>query len=194
MDTTYQPATNSAEIPPGWSYNPSRWSERIPLVVVAVVGLGIALYLSAYQLRLIPRIWDPFFGSASSERILDSPFSSVLPIPDALLGAIGYLLDAVTGIIGSTKRWKTMPWIVILFGLAVGPLGITSLFLVVAQPVFFDAWCTLCLASALISTVMIGPAMDEVLASLQYMQRVKRSNFSTWKAFWGDPEINANVD
>lgn len=193
METSYDLTTQSIAIPPGWTYNPSHWSERIPLVVVAAVGLAIALYLSAYQLRLVPSIWDPFFGSASSERILDSPISSVLPIPDALMGAIGYLLDAVTGVIGSTKRWKTMPWIVILFGVAVGPLGLTSLFLVIAQPVLFDAWCTLCLTSAAISTVMIGPAMDEVLASLQYMQRVKRSNLSVWKAFWGDEEISEKV-
>ncbi|MGB8375406.1 MAG: hypothetical protein WCE57_08815, partial [Salegentibacter sp.] len=53
------------------------------------------------------------------------------------------------------------------------------------QPVLFSAWCTLCLCSAAISIIMIGPAMDEMLASLQYMQRVKRSDASSWKVFWG---------
>jgi uncharacterized membrane protein len=193
METSYYAPTDTTTVPSGWTYNPSTWRERIPLVVVATIGLLIALYLSAYQLRMLDTVWDPFFGSASSESILDSPISTILPVPDALLGAFGYLLDAVTGVIGSTRRWKTMPWMVILFGFAVGPLGITSLFLVIAQPVFFDAWCTLCLTSALISTVMIGPAMDEVLASLQYMQRVKRSGYSTWKAFWGDKAISSTV-
>jgi hypothetical protein len=86
-----------------------------------------------------------------------------------------------------------MPWIVILFGLAVGPLGFVSVMLVVFQPVLFDAWCTLCLASAVISVVMIGPAMDEVLASLQYLKRVKNSNVSLWKAFWGCKSVNEIV-
>lgn len=36
----------------------------------------------------------------------------------------GYLLDAVAGIIGGPRRWRSMPWIVILFGLAVGILVI----------------------------------------------------------------------
>ncbi|QKZ11318.1 vitamin K epoxide reductase family protein [Spirosoma sp. KUDC1026] len=179
--------------PPGWTYNPSSWPERVPLVVIAVVGLLISLYLGLYQLRIIPDVWDPIFGSASSKKILNSPLSKVLPIPDALLGAIGYLIDAISGVVGKIKRWKTMPWIVVLFGVAVGPLGVTSLFLVIAQPVLFDAWCSLCMASAVISIIMIGPAMDEVLASLQYLQRVKRSGMSVWKAFWGDKEISAKL-
>jgi hypothetical protein len=79
-----------------------------------------------------------------------------------------------------------MPWMVILFGVAVGPLGVVSIMLVVFQPVLFDAWCTLCLASALVSLAMIGPAMDEVLASMQYMLReLRRGERNAWRTFWG---------
>jgi hypothetical protein len=49
----------------------------------------------------------------------------------------------------------------------------------------FDAWCTLCLASALISVLMIGPAADEVLASLQFVKRERLQRHSLWRAFWG---------
>ncbi len=172
------------DIPPGWDYNPAKWSQRIPIVVLAMVGFLIAGYLSLYQLDLIKTVWEPFFGKGSV-KILNSKISHVLPIPDAALGAFGYLVDAVTGIIGGKRRWREMPWIVIVFGLAVGPLGFVSVMLVVFQPVLFSAWCTLCLASAVISIAMIGPAMDEMLASLQYMRRVKISGGSVWKAFWG---------
>lgn len=178
----------SQSIPPGWDYNPASWGNRLPIVALAIVGFGIATYLSLYQLELIPTVWEPFFGKGSVQ-ILNSKVSNVLPIPDAALGAFGYLVDAVTGIIGGTKRWRTMPWIVIVFGLAVGPLGFVSVMLVVFQPVLFDAWCTLCLASAAISILMIGPAMDEMLASLQYMRRVKDSEVSTWDAFWGKQQL-----
>jgi hypothetical protein len=74
---------------------------------------------------------------------------------------------------------------VILFGLAVGPLGAISILLVISQPVLLDAWCTLCLASAVVSVVMIGPAMDEMLASLQYVKRERDRGRSLWDAFWG---------
>lgn len=142
------------------------------------------MYLSLFQLGIIPGVWDPFFHNGT-EKVLTSSVSRVLPVPDALLGAFGYLIDVVTGLIGGTKRWKEAPWVVVIFGLAVGPLGLVSIFLVIAQPVIVGAWCTLCLCSAVISVIMISPAMDEFLASLQYLQRVRYRKESVWKAFWG---------
>lgn len=179
------------DIPPGWDYNPASWPERLPIVGLACIGVGIALYLGFYQVGLIDDVWEPFFGDGSIT-ILDSKVSHVLPIPDALLGAFAYLVDVVAGLIGSTKRWRTMPWIVLVFGIAVGPLGFVSVMLVVFQPVLFDAFCTLCLASAVVSIGMIGPAMDEMLASLQYMKRVKIRGESVWRAFWG-LELNTPI-
>ena len=170
--------------PPGWSYNPSGWSQRLPIVGLALIGFAIASYLALYQLRMIDAVWEPFFGDGS-RTVLDSKVSRVLPIPDAALGALGYLADAVTGMIGGRDRWRRMPWIVIVFSIAIGPLGATSILLVILQPVLYGAWCTLCLASAVISVVMIGPAMDELLASLQFIKREKDAGRSAWRAFCG---------
>ncbi|MDQ3937964.1 MAG: vitamin K epoxide reductase family protein [Chloroflexota bacterium] len=176
---------SNAGAPPGWSYNPSNWSNRLPIVAVALLGTAIAGYLAAYQLRLVDDVWEPFFGNGS-RTILNSSVSRVLPIPDAALGMIGYLADAVAGAIGGVARWRTMPWIVVLFGIAVGPLGAVSILLVILQPVLFDTFCTLCLASAVASVAMIGPAFDEVLATLQHLRRVaSRGRGALWRAFWG---------
>lgn len=169
--------------PPGWDSNPSAWSERIPIVVLALVGVAISGYLALFQLDVIRSVWEPFFGDGS-RTILTSGVSHVLPIPDAALGAFSYLLDAVTGVIGGEERWRTRPWIVVIFGLAVGPLGAVSILLVILQPVMYDAWCTLCLTSALVSLAMIGPALDEMLASLQYLRVVYENGGSLWRAFW----------
>lgn len=154
---------------------------------LAVVGVAIALYLTLYQVGLLATVWEPLFGSGS-QTILHSWMSQVVPVSDAGLGgALGYLADAVTGAIGGRNRWRTRPWLVILFGIAVGPLGAVSVLLVILQPVLFDAWCTLCLLSAVISVLMIGPAMDEVLASLQHVGRQRRQGHSGWRVFWGRP-------
>jgi uncharacterized membrane protein len=170
--------------PPGWDYNPSDWSQRLPIVALALAGFGIATYLALYQCGVLARVWEPFFGDGSRV-ILNSSVSHLLPVPDAALGAFGYLLDAATGVIGGRQRWRTMPWMVIVFGLAVGPLGAVSVLLVIFQPVLFDAWCTLCLASAVVSLLMIGPALDEFLASLQYFKTESKRGRSAWRAFWG---------
>ncbi len=185
--------TSDQVVPPGWSKNPSSWSERLPIIALALVGTAIASYLALYQLGVFDAVWEPFFGRGS-QVILNSKVSHILPIPDAALGAFGYLLDAVTGSIGGRDRWRSMPWMVILFGLAVGPLGMGSVILVILQPVLFDTFCTLCLASAVISVVMIAPAMDEFLASLQHMRREKRRGRSLWRTFWGlDPTAEVHA-
>ncbi len=154
------------------------------LILLAVVGFAIASYLALYQWRVFPGVWEPFFGSGSRV-ILNSGVSRILPIPDAALGALGYALDAVTGAIGGRTRYRSMPWVVIVFGVAVGPLGAVSVLLVILQPLMFDAWCSLCLASAFISVVMIGPALDEVLASLQFLRRERMRGASLLRAFFG---------
>jgi uncharacterized membrane protein len=173
----------TASVPPGWTYNPSSWSERLWLVGVAVFGFAVSSYLALYQYGLLEDVWEPFFGRGS-EQVLHSFLSTLLPVPDAALGAAAYALDAVTGLIGGPSRWRSMPWMVILFGLAVGPLGLVSVLLVIAQPAILHAWCTLCLGSALISLIMIGPAMDEVLASLQFLRRCHERNNPLWTVFW----------
>jgi uncharacterized membrane protein len=171
------------KIPSGWDYNPSSWPQRIPIVVLAIIGFLVASYLALFQMKMLPEVWDPFFGGGS-RKILSSYISHLLPLPDAALGAAVYLLDAVAGLIGGSSRWRTMPWMVVIFGVAVGPLGVISVLLVIFQPVLFAAWCTLCLATALISVLMIGPAMDEVLASLQFLKGAKARGESTWTVFW----------
>src|SRR4051794_28170746 len=93
------------DTPPGWRHNPSSWAQRLPLVGVAMVGFGIALYLALYQWRVIGDVWEPFFGNGS-RIILNSSVSQLLPIPDAALGALGYLADAVAGVIGGRRRWE----------------------------------------------------------------------------------------
>ncbi len=183
VTTGYTLDRHDTDIPLGWSYNPSSWSERLWLVGVALLGFGVSGYLGLYQLGYFSEVWEPFFGTGSGD-VLHSSLSRVLPVPDALLGAAAYALDGVTGVIGGRDRWRSMPWMVILFGLAVGPLGLVSVLLVIAQPVLLHAWCTLCLVSALFSLVMIGPAMDEVLASLQFLRRAHERNASIWTAFW----------
>src|SRR5690554_4703232 len=124
------PQERDDAIPPGWDYNPASWPQRLPIVGLAMVGVGIATYLSLYQLDVLDAVWEPFFGDGS-ERVLNSRISHILPIPDAALGALAYVIDALAGVIGGTRRWKTMPWIVVIFGLAVGPLGVVSIMLVV---------------------------------------------------------------
>jgi Vitamin K epoxide reductase family len=178
---------------PPWDYNPSAWDQRIPICLLALVGFAISAYLALFEWGLIDSVWDPVFGQGS-ERVLASDVSHTLyrwfGIPDAALGAIAYLGDAVLGLAGSTRRWQYRPWMVILFGIDVIPLGGVSAVLVLLQATLVGYWCFLCLLSALISMILIYFAYDEVWASLLYLRRVRRATGSwrvVWQAFAGWP-------
>lgn len=182
-----------------WNWNPSSWRHRLSIVVLALVGFGIAAYLAAYQWRLIDTVWDPFFGNGS-ERVLDSDVSermrSWFVIPDAALGALAYLGDAIYGIAGTTRRWQYRPWMVVLFGLDVIPLGAVGAVLVFIQGAVIGSWCTLCIASAIISLIMLVMAFDEVWSCLSYLRRVWRSSRDfgvLWNTFWGRPSNTAAI-
>ena len=178
--------------PLGWDYNPAAWGQRVPIILMALVGGAMALYLTLFQWGVVGAVWDPFFAGGpafqnGSHKILTSPTSKFFPHPftDGFLGFLGYVGDAVFGAVGGRRRWRTMPWVVILFGILVGPLGAVSVGLVITQPLAYDTFCTLCMGTALISVLMIGPAMDEMLASLQYMRRVRAHGLPFWRYFWG---------
>jgi hypothetical protein len=64
-----------------------------------------------------------------------------------------------------------MPWLVLLFGLMIAPLGITSIFFIVIQPIVIGTWSTLALLAAAAVLVQIPYSLDELFATLQFMQR-----------------------
>jgi uncharacterized membrane protein len=120
--------------------------------------------LALYQWGGIATVWEPFFGDGS-QKVLHSFISRLLPVPDACLGALGYLADIVTGALGGNQRWRTLPWMVIVYGATVVSVGATALILAILQPLLFHAGCTLCLCSAFISLWIVGLARREVLAA-----------------------------
>jgi hypothetical protein len=164
-------------LPPGWSYNPSAWTQRLPIIALAIVGLYVSRYLAAYQLGHIPAVWDPFFtGSPSdpqngTEEIITSWVSKAWPVSDAAVGGYTYLLEILTGIVGSRMRWRTMPWLVVLFGLMIAPLGVTTIFFIIIQPVLIGTWSTIALIGAAAVLVQIPYSLDELLATLQFLRR-----------------------
>jgi len=170
------------DIPPGWDYSPSSWMQRIPIIFLAFIGLYVSRYLAAYQLGHIDNAWDPYFGEGT-ERIITSDVSKAWPVPDAGLGAVTYVLEILTGIIGGRDRWRTMPWLVILFGVMIVPLGAVSIFFIIIQPILIGTWCTLCLFAAAAMLIQIPYSVDELVATGQFLAERRRQGKSVILAF-----------
>lgn len=182
-------------VPPGWSYNPSSWAQRWIMIATGFLGLLASRYLAMFQLGYVDDVWDPLFGDGS-RRVLNSAMSHSLPISDAGLGALAYTFEFLMGFMGSPTRWRTMPWMVTLFGILVIPLGLVHIALVISQPVVVGAWCTFCLLAAAIMLPMIPLEVDEVVAMGQHLRRARRRGHSLWQAFWkgGPVEDDATAD
>lgn len=182
------------DIPPGWDYSPSDWTQRLPIIALALFGFFLSRYMAAYQLGHIPAAWDPLFGPGT-ETIITSELSRAWPVADAGLGAFGYLLEALSGLMGDRKRWRTMPWMVALFGFLVVPLGGVSIFFIIIQPIWIGTWCTLCLVAAAAMVLMIPYSLDEIIAMVQFMQERRRAGRPLWAAFWhGDTMAGGTKD
>lgn len=171
------------DVPPGWSYNPSTWVQRAPIIVLGLVGYFFARPMAAYQLGYIGNVWDPFFHDGTVT-VLTSKVSKAWPISDAGLGAATYMIELLSTFMGDEKRWRTMPWMVAMFGLVVVPLGVTSIVLVMLQPIAVGAWCTLCLMTATAMLLMVPLALDEVVAMIQFLNHSRREGKSVWHVFW----------
>ncbi|MEZ4293802.1 MAG: vitamin K epoxide reductase family protein [Polyangiaceae bacterium] len=171
------------DVPPGWSYNPSSWPQRAPTIALGFVGFFAARYMAAYQLGHISSVWDPFFGDGT-QKVLTSHVSKAWPVSDAGLGSVTYMVECLSGFMGDRRRYRTMPWMVAMFGFAVVPLGIVSIALVIMQPLVVGHWCSLCLLSAAAMLVMIPLALDEVVAMFQFLARRRREGVRVGHAFF----------
>lgn len=180
-----------------WNYNPSSWSQRIKVASLAFIAMIIAIHLGLYQWRLIGVVWDPIFGEQSL-LVLDSEVSHAMRqwvlIPDAILGALAYLGDIVFALAGSERRWQYRPWLVVLFGLDVIPLGIVGAILVFLQGAVVGHWCFLCIVSAIISLTLVVLAYDEVWSTCIFLYRLWKKTKSlkhVFWVFWGYPSKEA---
>ncbi|GAA1123215.1 hypothetical protein GCM10009630_21400 [Kribbella jejuensis] len=140
------------------------------MIVLSLAGFAVALTLTLFQVGVLDSIWDPFFGNGS-RKVLTSSVSQALPIPDASLGAVAYLLEAILESLGGTNRWRDHPWTVAATGAVAAGLGLAALGLIATQALVVGAFCTLCLCSAAISLTVAALAAPETIAAAQVLRQ-----------------------
>lgn len=187
-------------IPPGWTYSPSTDAQRLPIVVMGLIGLLTSRILTAYQLGHIDSVWEPFFAGSltdprnGTEEIITSNMSKAWPIPDGGLGTVSYVLEILMAVMGTRDRWRTMPWMVTFFGILVIPLGVVSIYFIISQPIVIGTWSTLALIAALAMLIMIPFALDEVIAMGQFLVWAKRRGKPLIRTFFQGDAIEAGAE
>jgi hypothetical protein len=156
--------TSQRAIPPGWDENPTSYRRRALLGVLALAGLGVAGYLTLFQVHAFDDVWDPFFASRP---VLDL----TAPVPDAAAGVLAYGTELVLLAIGGQDRWRTLPAVCLALGLVLSAGAVASLALIAIQPTVAGAWCTLCLASAALSLALFALGIGEARAAWAQVRR-----------------------
>jgi uncharacterized membrane protein len=133
---------------------------RVVPVVLAAVGAVLSIYLGAYQMGWIDRVWDPVFGPASSSAVLHSVLERILPVPDALLGAGAYLGELALGlaVIVVTHRLVHVAYVALATAMAVVSTGLVAM-----QALVVHHFCALCLMSAIVSWLVALLVVPEQL-------------------------------
>ncbi len=180
---------DKTDLPPGWTYSPSTYLQRLPIIALGAFGFLIARWLAAYQLGHVDGVWEPFFAGTTpplngTESIITSDVSKAWPVADAGLGGMAYMFEVLMGVMGDRRRWRTMPWMVAMFGIVVIPLGVISIYFIVIQPVVIGTWCSLCLVTAAAMLVMIPYSLDELVAMGQFLVQSHSRGEPFWRTFF----------
>jgi uncharacterized membrane protein len=134
------------------------------LPVLAVAGLGVAIYMSYIEVTQSKAICGPV-GDCNS--VQESPYAYLFGIiPIGIMGVIGYIAIFVSWLIQQygPERFRKlatlvtwgMAWFGILF----------SIYLTFLEPFVIGATCAWCIASAIIMTLILwastGPALESL--------------------------------
>ena len=126
----------------------------IPLL--AVVGLGIMLYLSSIPETMI------CYPSGACQVIQQSEYGEILNVPVGIWGALGYFAILVTwsaSLIGSSRLLQIVPWALLVLTL----LGVLfSLYFTFLEPFVIGATCPWCLTSAILMTILFWLSAETV--------------------------------
>ena len=120
---------------------------RQAVVLLALAGLLLALYLSLYKLGLIGTLQC---GTGSCEYVQTSRYAELLGMPVAFYGVVGYAALFVVGLAGVQPRFATDRRVTVLL-VALSSLGLAfTLYLTYIELFVLSAVCRWCVGSAVI--------------------------------------------
>ncbi len=134
-------------------------TNRMLIAVVSLIGLFVALYLTAHALGWTGPL---VCGIGECETVQASKWAKVGSVPVALIGLLGYLALlalAVLGIQPGRRRSRAIGGL-LLAGATVG--FAFSVWLTYLEAFVIHAWCQWCVSSAILMTVIFVASLPEL--------------------------------
>jgi uncharacterized membrane protein len=134
-------------------------ANRMALAVLALVGVLIAAYMSAYKFGLIGSL---MCGSGGCNTVQNSPWAVFAGIPVPVIGLVGYLLLFGTALAALQPRFEDdrRISIILLAGAMIG--AVFSAYLTYLEAAVIHAWCRWCITSAVLAALILLCALPEI--------------------------------
>ena len=131
---------------------------RMIVALLALVGVLISAYMTAYKFGLIGSI---MCGTGGCETVQNSPWAVFLGVPVPLIGLVGYgamLLAALLGLQPRFEDDRRVP-LVLAAGAAAGLAF--SAYLSYLEASVIHAWCRWCIVSAILAALLFVFTLPE---------------------------------
>jgi uncharacterized membrane protein len=139
--------------------------------ILSLLGFLLSLYLWLWKIGFIGTL---ACGTGTCEQVQTSQYATLMGLPVALIGALGYLGLLGVSLLGLQPRWidrrEPSVWLAVLSGLGVA----FTAYLSYIEGFVLHAWCRWCLGSAAI----IGAIFVTAVLGMKAVSRQKPSAIS----------------
>lgn len=132
-------------------------TNRMAITLLALVGVLISLYMSAYTFGLLGEI---VCGAGGCETVQHSPWARFMGVPVPLIGLAGYGALFGTALAGVHATRSRLVAFVLLAGATIGLLF--SAYLTYLEAFVIHAWCRWCIASAALAVLIFLFSLPEL--------------------------------
>lgn len=157
------------------------------ILVLAILGMGVAFYLSYVEITKTEAICGPV-GNCNS--VQESPYAYLFGIiPVGALGMAGYAAMIASWFFSQygpkswSKFFKLVIWVFAWFGI------LFSIYLTFLEPFVIGATCAWCIASAIIMTLIFWAATGPAIDSLKIQDELDEDQVEEDEVYRSSPEM-----
>ena len=121
---------------------------RITLIVLTVIGIALASYLTYIHYANVKPLCGR--GGGSCLKVQTSEYSKLAGVPVALIGLIGYIVILGTLLAPDEERWRFAT-----VALTLGGFGFSA-YLTYREVFTLEEICEYCVGSAVLMTILLG--------------------------------------